>query len=58
MSLLEDLQSLDLSAIVNAGRVKEMQTMSGGRAVLVLADGTRLALSRRRREEVAKRLGL
>ena len=41
------------SAIVRLDRVREMRTVSGGESVLVLRDGTRVPVSRRRREQVA-----
>ena len=44
------------SAIVNLERVREMQPLFRGDSVLVLQDGTRLRLSRARREEFEKRL--
>jgi two-component system LytT family response regulator len=42
-------------AIVNIDRVRELRAESGD-TVLVLRDGTRVPVSRRRREEVARRL--
>ena len=41
------------SAIVPLDRVREMRTIGGGESVLVLRDGTRVPVSRRRREQVA-----
>ncbi len=41
------------SAIVRLERVREMRTVSPGESVLVLRDGTRVPVSRRRREQVA-----
>ncbi|MBV9880287.1 MAG: response regulator transcription factor [Gemmatirosa sp.] len=41
------------SAIVNVDRVRELRSAAGGDAVLVLRDGTRVPVSRRRREQVA-----
>jgi two-component system LytT family response regulator len=49
------------SAIVPLERVREMRTVSPGESVLVLRDGTRVPVSRRRREQVSdlvRRLGL
>lgn len=46
------------SAIVNVGRVKSLQPQFKGDAVLELYNGARLKLSRTRREQVQKRLGL
>ena len=43
------------SAIVNVARVRELRSASG-RAVVVLRDGTEVAVSRRRREAVADAL--
>jgi two-component system LytT family response regulator len=48
------------SAIVPLERVREMRTVSPGESVLVLRDGTRVPVSRRRREQVSdliRRLG-
>ena len=48
------------SAIVPLERVREMRTVSPGETVLVLRDGTRVPVSRRRREQVSeliRRLG-
>ncbi len=42
------------SAIVRLDRVREMRTASSGESVLVLRDGTRVPVSRRRREQVAE----
>jgi two-component system LytT family response regulator len=42
------------SAIVNLDRVLEVRTEPGGRSVVVLADGTRLKLSRRRRPRLER----
>ncbi len=44
------------SAIVNLDRVKEMHPLFRGDSVLVLQDGTKLRLSRARREEFERRL--
>ena len=41
------------SAIVRLDRVREMRSASTGESVLVLRDGTRVPVSRRRREQVA-----
>ncbi len=41
------------SAIVNLDRVRELRTDAPGDAVLLLRDGTRVPVSRRRREQVA-----
>jgi len=41
------------SAIVRLDRVREMRSISAGESVLVLRDGTRVPVSRRRREQVA-----
>jgi|SRR5687768_13251579 len=41
------------SAIVRLDRVREMRSASSGESVLVLRDGTRVPVSRRRREQVA-----
>jgi two-component system, LytTR family, response regulator len=42
------------SAIVRLERVREMRSAAGGESVLVLRDGTRVPVSRRRREQVAE----
>ena len=42
------------SAIVPLDRVREMRSVSTGESVLVLRDGTRVPVSRRRREQVAE----
>ena len=42
------------SAIVRLDRVREMRSVSAGESVLVLRDGTRVPVSRRRREQVAE----
>ena len=42
------------SAIVRLDRVREMRTAGSGESVLVLRDGTRVPVSRRRREQVAE----
>ena len=42
------------SAIVRLDRVREMRSSSAGESVLVLRDGTRVPVSRRRREQVAE----
>ena len=44
------------SAIVNVDRVRELRTIAAGRHEVVLRDGTRLPLSRSRRELVARAL--
>jgi two-component system LytT family response regulator len=44
------------SAIVNVDRVRELRTVAAGRHEVVLRDGTRLPLSRSRRELVARAL--
>jgi two-component system LytT family response regulator len=44
------------SAIVNVERVRELRTVAAGRHEVVLRDGTRLPLSRSRREIVARAL--
>jgi two-component system LytT family response regulator len=41
------------SAIVRLDRVREMRSAAAGESVLVLRDGTRVPVSRRRREQVA-----
>jgi two-component system LytT family response regulator len=43
-------------AMVNIGRIRELRT-SGGDAVVVLQDGTRLPVSRRRRQALVAALG-
>ncbi len=45
------------SAIVNLERVRELQPFSRREHVLVLRDGTRLRLTRSRRERLAALLG-
>ena len=45
------------SAIVNLERVQELHPLFRGDGVLVLHDGTRLRMSRARREEFERRLG-
>ncbi|HUQ82714.1 MAG TPA: response regulator [Gemmatimonadaceae bacterium] len=42
------------SAIVRLDRVREMRSIAAGESVLVLRDGTRVPVSRRRREQVAE----
>jgi len=42
------------SAIVRLDRIREMRSTGPGESVLVLRDGTRLPVSRRRREQVAE----
>ena len=42
------------SAIVPLDRVREMRSVAPGESVLVLRDGTRIPVSRRRREQVAE----
>jgi two-component system, LytTR family, response regulator len=44
------------SAIVNVNFVRELRGRSGGEAALLLRDGTRISVSRRRREAVIQRL--
>jgi two-component system LytT family response regulator len=44
------------SAIVNLDRVRELRGESGGESVVVLRDGTRVSVSRRRREHVSEAL--
>lgn len=44
------------SAIVNLDRVREVRVESSGESVLVLRDGTRVPVSRRRREQVNEAL--
>ena len=44
------------SAIVRLDRVREMRAITAGESVLVLRDGTRVPVSRRRREQVAELL--
>jgi two-component system LytT family response regulator len=44
------------SAIVNLDRVRELRIGSAGEMLLVLSDGTRVPVSRRRREQVAAAL--
>ena len=44
------------SAIVNLDRVRELRAESGGESAVVLRDGTRVPVSRRRREQVAEAL--
>lgn len=44
------------SAIVDVERVRELRTVAAGRREVVLRDGTRLPLSRGRRELVARAL--
>jgi two-component system, LytTR family, response regulator len=48
---------IDRSAIVNLARVRELRRCGDGRWVVRLADGTELAVSRRRREQLRLRLG-
>jgi two-component system LytT family response regulator len=48
---------IDRSAIVNLARVRELRRHGDGRWVVRLADGTELAVSRRRREQLRLRLG-
>jgi two-component system LytT family response regulator len=45
------------SAIVNLDRVRELQPYFHGEYVVLLQDGTRLRLSRRRREQLERQLG-
>ena len=40
------------SAIVNLDRVKEIQPFGGGSHLVILHDGTKVRLSRRRREKL------
>jgi two-component system LytT family response regulator len=44
------------SALVNVDRVRELRSDSAGESFLVLRDGTRVPVSRRRREQVAEQL--
>jgi two-component system LytT family response regulator len=44
------------SALVNVDRVRELRSDAAGESVLVLRDGTRVPVSRRRREQVAAQL--
>lgn len=46
------------SAIVNLDRVRELMPRPAGNATLLLRDGTRVPLARRRRGEVEERLGV
>jgi two-component system LytT family response regulator len=48
---------IDRSVIVNLARVRELRRRSDGGWVVRLADGTELAVSRRRREQLRLRLG-
>ena len=45
------------SAIVNLGRIREIQPMFHGDSVLVLSDGSKVKLSRSRREEFERVFG-
>ena len=46
------------SIIVNLDRVKELQPLFNGEALIILYDGTELKLSRSRRESLEQRLGV
>jgi two-component system, LytTR family, response regulator len=48
---------IDRSTIVNLARVRELRRRGDGQWVVRLADGTELAVSRRRREQLRLRLG-
>lgn len=54
----EQFARIHRSAIVNLDRVKELQPLFNGEAVLLLQDGTKLKLSRSRRENLEKQLSL
>ena len=45
------------SAIVNLDRVREIQSFARGSQIVILSDGTRVTLSRTRREALARQLG-
>ena len=45
------------SAIVNLDRIREIQPYGRGAQIVILEDGTRLTLSRSRREALARLLG-
>jgi two-component system LytT family response regulator len=45
------------SAIVNLDRVREIQSFARGSHIVILSDGTRVTLSRARREVLERRLG-
>jgi two-component system LytT family response regulator len=45
------------SAIVNLDRVREIQAFARGSQIVILSDGTRVTLSRARREALARQLG-
>jgi two-component system LytT family response regulator len=44
------------SALVNVDRVRELRTDAAGETVLLLRDGSRVPVSRRRREQVVEML--
>jgi two-component system LytT family response regulator len=54
----EQFARIHRSAIVNLDRVKELQPLFNGEALVLLQDGTELKLSRGRRESLEKRLGV
>jgi two-component system LytT family response regulator len=45
------------SAIVNLDRVREIQAFARGSQIVILSDGTRVTLSRARREALERLLG-
>jgi two-component system LytT family response regulator len=54
----EQFARIHRSAIVNLDRVKELQPLFNSEALVLLQDGTELKLSRSRRENLEKRLGV
>ena len=54
----EQFARIHRSAIVNLDRVRELQPLFNGEALIVLLDGTELKLSRSRRESLEKQLSL
>jgi two-component system LytT family response regulator len=54
----EQFARIHRSAIVNLDRVKELQPLFNGEALIILHDGTELKLSRNRRESLEKQLGI
>jgi two-component system LytT family response regulator len=54
----EQFARIHRSAIVNLDRIKELQPLFNGEALVLLQDGTELKLSRSRRESLEKRLGV
>jgi two-component system LytT family response regulator len=46
------------SAIVRLDRVREIRSVGPGESVLILRDGTRVPVSRRRREQVTELIRL